>query len=107
MKRSKAEFHIHSAFREGDALVVDGRVLDSALSVGDVFRHVYRLEPDRDLRDQPVNFMVIEPRSLNLRIDQILAYRKSFPTMDSGGTARLFLTGTGAELVGQGDVLGV
>lgn len=107
MTRSKSEFKVHSAFRESDTFVVTGRVLDSPLSVGDVFRHVYRLEPDRAPGEPFRNFKVVEPRDVNLRIDKILVYRKSLPAVDPAFGARLFLSGTGTELVEQDDVLGV
>jgi hypothetical protein len=109
MRRSVREFGVYRAFKENEYLVVDGRCFEVLLTVGDVFRQVYRVTRDRPLTDPEFKMVADNFRKVALRIEKINFYRRDVLALDSGFTGRLYLSGQGQDEVEDlgRDVLGV
>ena len=109
MKRSHREFGCERAFHDQGQLFVDGRCYEDSLSVGDIFRQLYRLAPIGPRTEMGWEWELSESRRVNLRIDEILFCGKNLDSLPGGYTARLRISGQGEELVRNDhyEVLGI
>lgn len=104
MKRH-IEFTIERLTQDNNGRLVDGRVCDSPIRVGDVFTKIYgqkqRFDGEVwiDVNPGPID-------TVQLVIQSIESYRHSFDEIDHGMTARLMIVGDGLDKLVEGKVLG-
>jgi hypothetical protein len=94
------------AFEAGRALV-DGRVSESPIKVGDVFTKIYGHKQRLDTKSG--RWVAADPgptHTIRLIIQSIDSYRRQWDELSSGMTARLTLSGDGLERLSEGRILG-
>lgn len=104
-KKIKSEFGIENSYKESSAFIIEGRCYVGPIRVGDTFNFVYKAVPQKTEsgfdRSQRIGH-----RAVNIRIDEIVAYTRKLDEIDSGLTARLTVSGEGADTLQNDDVLG-
>src|SRR5262245_59757979 len=88
--------------QDGRALV-DGRVCESPIRVGDVFTKVYGHKQQWDTK----RWVDVDPgptHTVRLVIESIDSYRRLWDELSPGMTARLTLTGDGLDRLSEGKI---
>src|SRR5688572_12739548 len=99
------EFAIERLTSDDRRALVDGRVCESPISVGDVFTKIYGYHQ----RWNGKEWVAIDSgptHSLRLVIQSIESYRRSWDELSPGMTARLTVTGDGLDRLSEGKILG-
>jgi hypothetical protein len=91
-------------FEDGQALV-DGRVCESPIRVGDVFTKIY----DHRQRWDGKEWIATDTgptHTVRLVVQSIESYRRLWDELSSGMTARLTVAGDGLDRLSEGRILG-
>jgi hypothetical protein len=99
------EFTVERLKSEDGRALVDGRVCESPIRVGDVFTRLYGHKQHWDGK-QWVNVDPGPTYTVRLVIQSIDSYRRQWEELSPGMTARLTLTGNGLDLLSEGRILG-
>ena len=82
-----------------------GRCAGDALRVDDIFDSIYEYDPARSLEDYALPVARKNVQEVSLSVCSIRAYRRDLVELSSGMTARVALSGSGAEKLKEGWVL--
>lgn len=99
------EFTVERLTPEDGCALVDGRVCESGIRVGDVFTKVYGHKQRWDSK-QWVKIDPVPTHAVRLVIQSIVSYRRSWDELSPGLTARLTLTGDGLDRLSECMILG-
>lgn len=101
------EFTVEALSRAGDSALVDGCACKAPIRAGDVFTE---LHGHSHTWDAAAGLWVdVDPGPklpVALRVESIEAYRHLLDELPSGMTARIRLSGSGAELLREDKILG-
>jgi hypothetical protein len=101
------EFTVDRLTPEDGRALVDGRVCESPIRVGDVFTKIYGHKQRLDTKQG--QWVAADPdptHTVRLVIQTIDSYRRLWDELSSGMTARLTLTGDGLDRLSEGRILG-
>jgi hypothetical protein len=99
------EFTVERLTTEDGRVLIDGRVCESPIRVGDVFTKIYGHRQRWDGKQ----WVTTDPGptdAIRLVIRSIESYRRSWNELSSGMTARLEVVGDGLDRVAEGRILG-
>ncbi len=99
------EFTVEQFTLEDGRALVDGRVCESEIRVGDVFTKIYGHKQQWDGK-QLVDVDPGPTYAVRLVIQSIESYRRLWDELSRGMTARLTLTGDGLDKLSEGRILG-
>ncbi len=98
-------FTVERLTPEDGRALIDGRVCESAIRVGDVFTKIYGHKQRWDSKQ----WVDVDPgptHAVRLVIQSIDSYRRLWDELSPGMTARLTLTGDGLDRLSEGRILG-
>ncbi len=99
------EFTVEHLTSEVGRTLVDGRVCESPIRIGDVFSRIYSHKQRWDGQ----HWVDTDPgptRAVRLVVQSIHSYRRSWAELSTGMTARLTLGGDGLDQLSEGRILG-
>ncbi len=99
------EFTVERLSSEAGRTLVDGRVCESPIRVGDVFSKIYGHKQHWDGNQ----WVAMDPgptHPVRLVIQSIHSYRRRWDELFAGMTARLTLGGEGLDQLSEGRILG-
>ena len=99
------EFGVHSVAHDGERITVSGRCYRGPLRVGDRFRFAYETT-NPESEDGYVSSSRGRPTAINLLIESIKAYGRSFEELDEAMTAEIVLSGRSGGSVREKWTLG-
>lgn len=100
------EFGVHHVSQcARDTIAVEGRCYSGKITIGHEFRKVYAASVEKTQKAYK-DVGRIQLAAINLRVMKIEAYNHEVPEIESGLTARLHLSGSGAEQVTGNTILG-
>ncbi len=98
------EFTVDRLTSETGRTLVDGRVCESPIRVGDVFSRIYGHKQRWD-GNQWADIDPGPTHTVRLVVQSIHSYRRRWDELSSGMTARLTLGGDGLDRLSEGTIL--
>ena len=99
MRTRTIELEVIFATEAEDRLRIEGRCLQGPIVMSDRFRYIYRLVPQRNQKDFSGPSQRLDAEAVNLLVESIRAYSRSFEELHPGMSAEIILSGEGIDVV--------